>query len=184
MATSVIRFQIKNAEREPAPWGVQFGNRVAPLAGSYATTADFVRFGLAEAKAAQPDHATLALSDLRILPPVTPNQQFVCQGVNYTSHLRESGMDPGDVPFNMLFTKSPHCITGAYDEIYRLVEGPFMSSMMREPDRPNGVPNIAHGGYFMLVDGNLHIRGVYDSNDIHRLDALNRDARYLARTQK
>ena len=75
-------------------------------------------------------------------------------------------------------------ITGAYDEIYRLVEGPFMSSMMREPDRPNGVPNIAHGGYFLLVDGNLHIRGVYDSNDIHRLDALNRDARYLARTQK
>jgi 2-keto-4-pentenoate hydratase/2-oxohepta-3-ene-1,7-dioic acid hydratase in catechol pathway len=119
MATSVIRFQIKNAEREPAPWGVQFGNRVAPLAGSYATTADFVRFGLAEAKAAQPDHATLALSDLRILPPVTPNQQFVCQGVNYTSHLRESGMDPGDVPFNMLFTKSPHCITGAYDDVVR-----------------------------------------------------------------
>ena len=59
-----------------------------------------------------------------------------------------------------------------------------MSSMMREPDRPNGVPNIAHGGYFMLVDGNLHIRGVYDSNDIHRLDRLNHDARYLARTQK
>lgn len=75
-------------------------------------------------------------------------------------------------------------ITGPYDQIYRLVEGPFMSSMMREPDRPSGVPNIAHGGYFLLVDGNLHIRGVYDSNDIHRLDALNRDARYLARTQK
>lgn len=75
-------------------------------------------------------------------------------------------------------------LTGSYDEIYRLVEGPFMSSMMREPDRPNGVPNIAHGGYFMLVDGNLHIRGVYDSNDLHRLDELIRDARYLARTQK
>ena len=75
-------------------------------------------------------------------------------------------------------------ITGPYDEIYRLVEGPFMSSMMREPDRPNGVPNIAHGGYFLLVDGHLHIRGVYDSNDVHRLDAMNRDARYLARTQK
>jgi protein SCO1/2 len=26
-------------------------------------------------------------------------------------------------------------LTGPYDEIYRLVEGPFMSSMMREPDR-------------------------------------------------
>jgi protein SCO1/2 len=75
-------------------------------------------------------------------------------------------------------------ITGDYDTIYRLVEGPFMSSMMREPDRPNGIPNIAHGGYFILVDGNLHIRGTYDSGDMQRLDDLVRDARYLARTQK
>ena len=119
MATPVIRFQIKNVGRESVHWGVLFDNRVAPLAEPYSTTADFVRFGLAEAKAAKPDHATLALSDLRILPPVTPNQQFVCQGVNYTSHLRESGMAPGDVPFNMLFTKSPHCIAGAYDDVVR-----------------------------------------------------------------
>ena len=46
------------------------------------------------------------------------------------------------------------------------------------------MPNIAHSGYFMLVDGNLHLRGAYDSGDIHRLDAMIRDARYLARTQK
>ncbi|MBV8758647.1 MAG: SCO family protein [Deltaproteobacteria bacterium] len=72
-------------------------------------------------------------------------------------------------------------ITGDHDTIYRLVEGPFMSSMMREPDKANGVPNIAHGGYFILVDGNLHLRGTYDSGDIHRLDELIRDARYLAR---
>ena len=44
--------------------------------------------------------------------------------------------------------------------------------------------NIAHGGYFMLVDGELHIRGMYESNDIHRLDELIRDARYLARIAK
>src|SRR3569623_223176 len=73
------------------------------------------------------------------------------------------------------------CITGDYDKIYQLVEGPFMSSMMREPDKANGVPNIAHGGYFILVDGDLHLRGTYDSNDIQRLDELLRDARYLAR---
>ena len=59
-----------------------------------------------------------------------------------------------------------------------------MSSMMREPDKANGVPNIAHGGYFILVDGDLHLRGTYDSGDIHRLDELIRDARYLARTGK
>ena len=70
---------------------------------------------------------------------------------------------------------------GEDSPIYQLVEGPFMSSMMREPDKANGVPNIAHGGYFILVDGNLHLRGTYDSNDIQRLDELIRDARYLAR---
>lgn len=120
MSTPILRFQIKNGSSDPAPrWGVLFGDRVAPLTQAYATTADFVRHGLAEAKAALPGQATLALDELHVLPPVTSNQQFVCQGVNYMSHVRESGMDPKDLPFNMLFTKSPHCITGAYDDVIR-----------------------------------------------------------------
>lgn len=75
-----------------------------------------------------------------------------------------------------------HFITGPADKIHQLVEGPFMTSMMREADRPGGVPNIAHGGYFMLVDGHLHLRGMYSSSDVHELDKLVRDALYLART--
>ena len=75
-------------------------------------------------------------------------------------------------------------ITGPLDLVQPLLEGPFMTTMAREgSDREHGVPNIAHGGYFMLVDKDLRIRGAYDSNDIHRLDELVRDARYLARTQ-
>ena len=73
-------------------------------------------------------------------------------------------------------------VTGDYDKVYSLIEGPFMTSMLREPDRPSGVPDIRHGGYFLLVDPKLHIRGIYDSNYIHRLDELIRDARFLART--
>jgi protein SCO1/2 len=75
-------------------------------------------------------------------------------------------------------------VGGDYDMMYRLVEGPFMTSMMRLPDKPNGVPDVAHGGYFMLVDKNLHIRGTYDSDRVYQLDDMMRDARYLARTQK
>ena len=75
-------------------------------------------------------------------------------------------------------------VTGDYDAVYKVVEGPFMTSMMRLPDKPNGVPDIAHGGYFLLVDRNLTIRGTYDSDRIYQLDDLMRDARYLARTQK
>jgi protein SCO1/2 len=73
-------------------------------------------------------------------------------------------------------------VTGPVAQVHALVEGPFMTSMLREPDRPNGIPNIAHGGYFALVDPALHIRGMYDSNDLHKLDELIRDARFLART--
>ena len=73
-------------------------------------------------------------------------------------------------------------VTGPFETVNALVEGPFMTSMLHEADRPGGIPNIAHGGYFMLVDGELHIRGMYESGDIQRLDTLIHDARYLART--
>jgi protein SCO1/2 len=77
-----------------------------------------------------------------------------------------------------------HFVTGDYDKVYKVIEGPFMTSMMRLPDKPNGVPDIAHGGYFLLVDQHLHIRGTYDSDRIHQLDELMKDARFLARTVK
>ena len=74
-------------------------------------------------------------------------------------------------------------VTGPLDRVHALVEGPFMTSMTHETnDRPGGIPNIAHGGYFLLVGPDLVIRGSYDSNAIHRLDEMIRDARYLART--
>lgn len=74
-------------------------------------------------------------------------------------------------------------VTGRPDSMHALIEGPFMTSMMREQvDTPGGAPNIAHGGYFMLVDPTGRIRGKYDSNDIHKLDELVRAARFLART--
>ncbi len=75
-------------------------------------------------------------------------------------------------------------VTGDFDKVHAVVEGPFMTSMMRLPDRPSGVPDVAHGGYFLLVDQNLMIRGTYDSDRIHQLDDLMSDARFLARTVK
>ena len=75
-------------------------------------------------------------------------------------------------------------VTGPFDDVYKVVESSFMTSMMQLPDKPNGVPDIAHGGYFLLVDRALHIRGTYDSDRIHQLDELMSDARYLARTQR
>jgi protein SCO1/2 len=75
-------------------------------------------------------------------------------------------------------------VTGPHKDVFALIEGPFMTSMMRDVDRPSGVPDIKHGGYFLLLDRNLHIRGKYDSDLINQLDALMRDARYLVRTTR
>lgn len=72
-------------------------------------------------------------------------------------------------------------ITGDVGTVTKLVEGAFMNSMQREGNTPSGAPNIAHGGYFLLLDSRLHIRGAYDSSDVQRLDEMIRDARYLAR---
>jgi protein SCO1/2 len=74
-------------------------------------------------------------------------------------------------------------VTGPKAEVENLVEHGFLTSMQRETDRPDGIPNIAHGGYFMLVDGELHIRGMYESGDVSRIADLMRAARYLARIQ-
>ena len=73
-------------------------------------------------------------------------------------------------------------VTGPVEDMRRLVEGPFMNSMASEGVTPSGAPAISHSGYFLLIDGNAHIRGAYDSSDIHKLDDMERAARYLTRT--
>ena len=73
-------------------------------------------------------------------------------------------------------------VTGKPDDMRRLIEGPLMNSMAREGVTASGAPSISHSGYFLLVDGRGHIRGTYDSGDVQRLDAMVRDARFLART--
>jgi protein SCO1/2 len=72
-------------------------------------------------------------------------------------------------------------ITGPLAQIQALVEGPFMINMQRKGETASGAPNIAHQGFFLLMDGQLNVRGVYDSGDTQRLDEMIRDARYLAR---
>ncbi|HTJ42068.1 MAG TPA: hypothetical protein VL463_08210, partial [Kofleriaceae bacterium] len=54
-----------------------------------------------------------------------------------------------------------------------------------DPDgqlQANGAPNIIHEPHFLLIDGDLHIRGLYDSTEPVRLEMLLRDARDLARS--
>jgi protein SCO1/2 len=72
-------------------------------------------------------------------------------------------------------------VTGQYDTVQHLVEGALMSAMEDEgKPLPSGAPDIRHGGHILLVDRDLHIRGVYDSDDAERLDDLVADARTLS----
>lgn len=73
-------------------------------------------------------------------------------------------------------------LTGPVDGIKRLVEGPFMGLMKVEGLSSSGAPAISHSGYFILVDADLTIRGVYDSAELPKLEEMMRHARYLART--
>lgn len=111
MTTTILRFQ---APGDDTPrWGVQFGARVAPLETTSRTTGELLTNDWDRLHALTPEAATLARDEIALLPPVTDRQQFVCQGVNYRSHVRESGLSLDDFPFNTIFTKAPSCIAAA-----------------------------------------------------------------------
>ncbi len=115
MAIQVIHFL-----QDGAPsWGVVHGDRVAPLARRYTGSAGFISEGLDDAWASTPDQATLILGALTLLSPVSADRQFICQGINYASHVRESGMDPDKIGFNTLFTKASSCLASAQADIVR-----------------------------------------------------------------
>jgi 2-keto-4-pentenoate hydratase/2-oxohepta-3-ene-1,7-dioic acid hydratase in catechol pathway len=115
MSVQVVRYLLDGS---PA-WGVVHGTRIAPLRAAGATTADFIRTGLDEAWGSTADHAVLDLAAVTLLSPVTENQQFLCQGINYASHVRESGMDPARIGFNTIFTKAPSSLTAADADVPR-----------------------------------------------------------------
>ncbi|MBA5606762.1 fumarylacetoacetate hydrolase family protein [Duganella sp. FT3S] len=115
MAIQVIHFEYQGQRR----WGVAHGRMVDPLPGSFASTADFVRDGIELAQRSARAQAVLPLDAVTLLSPITTDRQFVCQGINYASHVRESGMDPDRIGFNTLFTKASSCLAAADADVLR-----------------------------------------------------------------
>jgi 2-keto-4-pentenoate hydratase/2-oxohepta-3-ene-1,7-dioic acid hydratase in catechol pathway len=68
--------------------------------------------------AEQDPGSALPAESLDLRSPVTAPTRVVAQMVNYRSHARESGMDPGTVP-PAFFRKASHSITGPTGEIIR-----------------------------------------------------------------
>jgi 2-keto-4-pentenoate hydratase/2-oxohepta-3-ene-1,7-dioic acid hydratase in catechol pathway len=118
MATPLVRY-VHPHQPDQACWGVLFDRHIAPLPGTYPTTASLIEHGLHEARALSNAQASLPIDEVQVLSPITTNQQFLCQGINYGSHVRESGMDPASIPFNTFFTKASSSLTGPYDDVVR-----------------------------------------------------------------
>ncbi|MEE9099192.1 fumarylacetoacetate hydrolase family protein [Pseudomonas nitroreducens] len=113
-AVHVVRFEHQNTVQ----WGVIRQGRITPIPGEFATTGDFIRQNSIE----DLDLLTgneFAESEVKVLSPVTRNQQFVCQGANYRQHMIESGMDPDAKKFNMIFTKATSCLVAADSDLIK-----------------------------------------------------------------
>jgi 2-keto-4-pentenoate hydratase/2-oxohepta-3-ene-1,7-dioic acid hydratase in catechol pathway/catechol 2,3-dioxygenase-like lactoylglutathione lyase family enzyme len=102
MAANLVRYLENGAEH----WGVAHGDGITPLAGQYTSTADLIRHGETDWRAAASRSATLPLADVELLAPVTIPARLVCQGANYRQHMIESGMNPDEKTFNMFFEKA------------------------------------------------------------------------------
>jgi 2,4-didehydro-3-deoxy-L-rhamnonate hydrolase len=149
-------------------WGVVCGEGISPVDGEFATTGELLRSGAKALDAARSSDATVALSTVELLSPVTRNQQFICQGINYESHLHESGLSRSDLPFNTIFTKASSCISSPDAKIVR-------------PSHVNLLDYEAELGFVISTDitsrtqitpENLHrfIAGVVIVNDVSARD--------------
>ncbi|PCR94424.1 fumarylacetoacetate hydrolase [Pseudomonas fluorescens] len=114
MAVQVVRFEYQNTVQ----WGRIHNQRITPVSGQYATTGEFIRQVSIE-QLRDLKSPTLELNQVRLLSPVTRNQQFVCQGANYRQHMIESGMDPDAKSYNMMFTKAASCICPADSDLIK-----------------------------------------------------------------
>jgi len=120
---------------------------------------------LAEAKLtsliSQLDLSDLPLvpSDVRIGPCVANVGKFICIGLNYADHARESGMPVPEEP--EVFTKATSCISGPNDDIIQ----------PRNSDRLDWEAELAFvigkkASYVSEENGASHIAGYFICNDV------------------
>ncbi len=118
MSRTIVRF-VRNDVAPVPQWGVRFGALIAPLPVPASTTGDLLTNHWELLWHIEDSRATLPVDSVQLLSPVTHDQQFICQGVNYLSHVHESGLRAENFPFNTLFTKASSSITSAEAAVVR-----------------------------------------------------------------
>ena len=103
MAVNVMRY----AHEGTVGWGVVDGDTVRPVAGDHPTTGDFMTGPASAVRAGEAELGDpVDVDRVTVLCPITTNQQFICQAVNYRSHMSDSGLSPESSPFNIFFRKA------------------------------------------------------------------------------
>lgn len=138
MPINIARFEYDSEIQ----WGVVKDDGIVPIPTRFATTADLIA-GTSIESLKQITGAALSQDSVKLLSPVTRNQQFVCQGANYRQHMIESGVDPDTKHFNMIFTKAQSCIVAADSQViiphdvrfldYEIELGLIMRTAIEEP---------------------------------------------------
>lgn len=163
MSINVIRYQYQSS----VAWGIIRGDVITPIPGDFETTGELVQ-RVNPAELARLQGGEIALEQARLLSPVTRNQQFVCQGANYRQHMIESGINPDDKIYNMIFTKAQSCLSPADADIIRPRQVQFLDYevelgliLKRRIDRA-----------ITITEANLHeyIAGATIVNDISARD--------------
>jgi len=114
MAIQIVRYE----QGATIGWGVHRAGSIVPLSGGWTTTGSFLSEG-GPAAAATASGPGIALSDVRLLSPVTSDRDYICQATNYASHLREIGRDPADQVNNVIFHKASSCLSGPNDDVVK-----------------------------------------------------------------
>lgn len=109
MPRTLIRFR----QNDKTNWAVQFDQLLTPLQVDDISTGELLERHWDAIWQAKQTDATIPLAAVEVLSPVTTHQQLICQGINYRSHIEESGLDLNAIPFNTIFTKAPSSITSA-----------------------------------------------------------------------
>ncbi len=163
MPVHVVHFEHQSTRQ----WGVIRGERITRIPGEFASTGALIAGTRLEELAALPD-GELALGEVKLLSPVTRDQQFVCQGANYRQHMIESGMDPDVKHFNMIFTKAQSCIVAADSELIKPREVRFLDYEIEL----GLVLRRAINGKIAVTEANLHefVAGVVIVNDYSARD--------------
>ncbi len=114
MATNVVRYRHDGEIR----WGIVADDAVQPVVGEYRSTGSFVSTAAAAVGAGRhPLDAPVSLDAIEVLSPITNDQQYVCQAINYRSHMAESGFSPESSPFNVFFRKASSCLASPTTDI-------------------------------------------------------------------